>query len=231
MAPLRAADILDEVAELLAQGHEDLVLVLDRLCSRGRLATSAPTGRVARPRWGGGRGGRLTIKEGDELVPGALGAQGEGDGRQPVDRIEAEEDVVVLLARLTREAAERGGAGGETSACHRPYLQFVDEHGDGVELIVDVGRVSHGGRQCEGSAVVAESRGAALLHKDRIADVNFWADAGLGRRLAFARGREGCDAMGKWVWPTGRPGRIHTTHRQLSPRPAVLRRSRRVLLR
>lgn len=34
MTRLRTADILDEVAELLAQGNEDLVLVLDRLCSR-----------------------------------------------------------------------------------------------------------------------------------------------------------------------------------------------------
>lgn len=34
MAPLRAADVLDEVAEFLAKGNEDLVLILDRLCSR-----------------------------------------------------------------------------------------------------------------------------------------------------------------------------------------------------
>lgn len=43
------------------------------------------------------RWGRLTIKEGDQLVPSALGAQGKGDGRQSVDGIEAEQDVVVLF--------------------------------------------------------------------------------------------------------------------------------------
>jgi len=32
MAPLRTADIVDKVPELLAQGHENLILVLDRLC-------------------------------------------------------------------------------------------------------------------------------------------------------------------------------------------------------
>jgi hypothetical protein len=34
MAPLRAADVLDEVAEFLAKGNKDLVLVFDRLCRR-----------------------------------------------------------------------------------------------------------------------------------------------------------------------------------------------------
>jgi hypothetical protein len=35
---LRAADILDKVAELLAQRNQDLVLVLDRLCTGVREA-------------------------------------------------------------------------------------------------------------------------------------------------------------------------------------------------
>jgi hypothetical protein len=38
MAPLGAADVVDEAPELLAQGNEDLVLVLDGLCNRGVLA-------------------------------------------------------------------------------------------------------------------------------------------------------------------------------------------------
>lgn len=38
MAPLRAADVVDKAPKLLAQGNEDLVLILDRLCSRGVLA-------------------------------------------------------------------------------------------------------------------------------------------------------------------------------------------------
>jgi hypothetical protein len=34
MAPLGTADVLDEVSQLFAQGDEDLILVLDGLCSR-----------------------------------------------------------------------------------------------------------------------------------------------------------------------------------------------------
>jgi hypothetical protein len=36
VAPLRAADILDKVAKLLAQRNQDLILVLDRLCTAVR---------------------------------------------------------------------------------------------------------------------------------------------------------------------------------------------------
>lgn len=36
MAPRRASDVFDEVAELFAQGDQDLVLVLDRLCASQR---------------------------------------------------------------------------------------------------------------------------------------------------------------------------------------------------
>lgn len=47
---------------------------------------------------GGIRGARsrLTIEEGDELIAGALGAQGKGDGREAVDGIEAKQDIIVL---------------------------------------------------------------------------------------------------------------------------------------
>lgn len=43
-------------------------------------------------------GSGLTVKKGNQLLASALGAQGEGNGRKPVDGIEAEEDVVVLQA-------------------------------------------------------------------------------------------------------------------------------------
>ena len=90
----------------------------------------------------GGGAGRLTVKEGDQLLAGALGAQRKGNGREAVDGIESEQDVVVLNTGLIR-GAEGGAPGGASSP---PYLQFVDQHGDGVELVVGVGRVSHGGR-------------------------------------------------------------------------------------
>lgn len=86
VTPLRTADVLDEVAQLLAQGNEDLVLVFDRLCSpvRGR-CTHELSGE-----------GQQTVEEGDELLPSALGAQGQGDGRKTSDGIETEDDIVVL---------------------------------------------------------------------------------------------------------------------------------------
>ena len=32
MAPLRPSDVLDEATKLLAQGNQDLIFILDRLC-------------------------------------------------------------------------------------------------------------------------------------------------------------------------------------------------------
>ncbi len=57
-------------------------------------------------------------------------------------------------------AMEEGGG----ACCHRQtYLQFVDQHGDGVELIDGgVRRVSHGGRLVQGGrkgAVATEKFG------------------------------------------------------------------------
>lgn len=40
--------------------------------------------------------GSQTVEEGDQFLPSALGAQGEGDGRQTSDGVEAEDDIVVL---------------------------------------------------------------------------------------------------------------------------------------
>jgi hypothetical protein len=97
MAPLRTADVVDKAAKLLAQGNKDLILVFDGLCSRGVLAMGEPArGGVV---GGDSRRGRLTVKEGDQLLAGALGAQRQGNGREPVDGIEAEQDVVVLVTR------------------------------------------------------------------------------------------------------------------------------------
>lgn len=42
-----------------------------------------------------GEGGR-TVKEGYELISGALGAQGESDGRQAADGVQSEQDIIVL---------------------------------------------------------------------------------------------------------------------------------------
>lgn len=43
--------------------------------------------------------GSRTVEEGDELLPSALGAKGEGDGRETSDGIETEDDIVVLCKR------------------------------------------------------------------------------------------------------------------------------------
>lgn len=34
MTPLGTADVVDKATQLLAQGNEDLVLILDRLCKQ-----------------------------------------------------------------------------------------------------------------------------------------------------------------------------------------------------
>lgn len=87
MTPLRAADVVDEGAKFLAKGNEHLVLVLDGLCDGAvRLAMCKPSDIV----WAGRGGAGLTIQEGDQLLAGALRAQGEGNSRKPVDSIETE---------------------------------------------------------------------------------------------------------------------------------------------
>jgi hypothetical protein len=168
VTPLGTADIVDKAPKLLAQGDENLVLVLDGLCSRDMLA-------MDRSAISGERRGRLTIKKGDQLIAGALRTQSEGNGRKAVDGIESEQDVVVL--------------------------QFVDQHGDGVKLIVGVCRVSHGGRlwREKGRGCLSqENRGVGVLFgaKSRLI---FWAGAGQsGWDRVWCS--VGCDAMGKWVW-------------------------------
>lgn len=87
VAPLRPPDVLDEAAELLAQGDQDLVFILDRLCD-ATLGSMLSAGELVAE--------VLTIQEGDELFSRALGTEGKGDSREPVNGVEPEEDVVVL---------------------------------------------------------------------------------------------------------------------------------------
>lgn len=44
VTPLGTADILDEIPELLAQGHEDLILILDGFCIQ-RVSSQCSVGR------------------------------------------------------------------------------------------------------------------------------------------------------------------------------------------
>ena len=50
---------------------------------------------------GAGRG-RLTIKKRDELLTGALRAKGEGDGGEPVDGIQTEQNIIVLFGSVSQ---------------------------------------------------------------------------------------------------------------------------------
>lgn len=62
---LGAAEVLDKVlAELVGKGEEDLVVVVERL-----------------------------LEEGDEFGAGAVGTEGEADGRDAVDGVQAEGDI------------------------------------------------------------------------------------------------------------------------------------------
>lgn len=38
----------------------------------------------------------LTIEKGDELFPCTFGAKGKGNGRQAMDSVQAEQDIIVL---------------------------------------------------------------------------------------------------------------------------------------
>lgn len=44
-------------------------------------------------------GGSRTVEEGNELLPSAFGAKGEGDGGETSDGVETEDDIVVLSGR------------------------------------------------------------------------------------------------------------------------------------
>ena len=55
-----------------------------------------------------GRSRRLTIEERDKLLPGALRTEGEGDGGEPVNGVQAEQDIIVLQAKVSRERVAGG---------------------------------------------------------------------------------------------------------------------------
>ena len=59
-----------------------------------------------------------TVEEGDELIPGALGAQGDGDRGQPTNRVQAQLYVLVL--------------------------QLVDQHGHWVQRVLLIGLAADG---------------------------------------------------------------------------------------
>jgi len=42
----------------------------------------------------------LTVEKGDELFPGPLGAQSEGDRAETVNGVQAEKDIVVLMSGM-----------------------------------------------------------------------------------------------------------------------------------
>lgn len=52
----------------------------------------------------GGEGSR-TVEEGNQLLPSAFGAKGEGDGGETSDGVETENDIVVLCGRSVGEAS------------------------------------------------------------------------------------------------------------------------------
>lgn len=63
-----------------------------------------------------------------------------------MDGVQTEQDVVVLREGLSMIRGHWWYCRVDMRASSPPYLQFVDENGDGVELVVRVRRVSHGGR-------------------------------------------------------------------------------------
>lgn len=93
MTPLRTSDVFDEATELLAQRNQDLVFILDGLCKL--LVVYVGRGE-ARTRGEDEEGRKQTVKEGDELLASALSAEGEGDGGEAVNRVQAKKNIVML---------------------------------------------------------------------------------------------------------------------------------------
>lgn len=91
----------------------------------------------------------LTVEEGNQLISCPLGAEGKSNCREPVDRVESEQDIVVLAAKEARNQHHAGrkawteGRKGKQRSGQR-YLELIDEHGDGVELVAGVYRFGHG---------------------------------------------------------------------------------------
>lgn len=105
MTPLRSPDIFDEIAELLAEGYQNLVLILDRFCVvNGKIRTIRKDECTRRRKRAPGKLGP-TVKKGDELLSRALSAECKGNGRQPVDGVETEENVVVLQDKTCKRLA------------------------------------------------------------------------------------------------------------------------------
>lgn len=176
---------------------------------------------------------RLTIKKGDQLLSGALGAQGEGNSRESVDGIEAEKDIVVLLAIINqghglpkrgdccepdtaipsiRRLARRWGRAHRWSWSRQPWRATVGNEKDVVC------------RRKASSCFVVQNEGRPNILGKR------WAGRA-GGRIAWA----GCDAMGKWVRPntlSQLPGPVslrwaaapHFLAQQQSSNPRVSRR-------
>lgn len=123
---------------------------------------SAADGSAMRMVVAGAAGMERTVQEGDQLLAGALGAEGEGDGGETVNGIQAEEDIVVLENDGQLGVQRRGflrsafggkglrdrGRGGGACVFRRrqspPYLELVDEDGNGIQLVVGTRTFCHG---------------------------------------------------------------------------------------
>lgn len=94
MSVLWATNILDKTTELVAQGGQDLVFVLDRFfCTELAIVLSGVRTWID----------DSTIKEGYELISGALRAKSKGNGRQAADSVQSEQDIVVLCWALEKK--------------------------------------------------------------------------------------------------------------------------------
>ncbi len=146
MAPRRATDILDEATELIAQGDEDLILILDRLC--GALVSwnrTAADGVKA----GGSMGAlRLPSRKGISSSRVRSGPRARAIVERRWMALRRSRTSSCWTRRWSTTAVRRPGSAwtglGFVTAHSAAYLQLVDENGDGVELVVHVRRVSLG---------------------------------------------------------------------------------------
>lgn len=140
MTPLRTANVLDEVTQLFTQSDKHLIFVLDGFCLYVRGMHMYVIG-------GRGRG------------PSRKGMSSSRVRSAPRARAMVERRRMALRRRMTSSCYAAGQSVGPVVMITRvetrvAYLQLVDEHGDGVELIVRVRRVSHGERDGDGVLAV-----------------------------------------------------------------------------
>ena len=126
MAVFGAPDILDKIAQFLAQGSQNFIFVLDRLCGQEVSYVPESTGRG------------YTVEERNQLIPSPFGAQGKGYGRQTMDCVQSQEHIVVFkLIDQDGDWVELVGLVVHDGGCDVRRRKYRDEPPGSIEMWVE----------------------------------------------------------------------------------------------